>query len=88
MQDGIYSTVDNTRLLAAQKLGVNVNAAAHAYDEALPESMLSRFKNNKTGEYATTWGQAVEYRVANQSGGYAKTYAGTGSFTPPEVKSQ
>jgi hypothetical protein len=87
MQDGIYSTVDNTRLLAAQKLGIDLKSTAHAFDEALPEGMLNRFKNNKTGEYAKTWGQAVEYRVANQTGGYAKTYEGTGSFVQPEVKS-
>jgi hypothetical protein len=87
MGDGFYSTVDNTRLLAAQKLGVDIKATVHSFDEALPESMLNRFKNNKTSEYAKTWGQAIEYRVANQSKGYAKTYKGKGSFVQPEAKS-
>lgn len=88
MQDGIYSTIDNTRLLAAQRLGLDIKAIAHSFDEALPESMLERFKNNKTGEFAKTWGEAVEFRVANQSGGYAKSTEGVGSFVQPKVKSE
>jgi RHS repeat-associated protein len=88
MPDGIYSTIDNTRLLAAQRLGHDIKAVAHAFDEALPESMLSRFKNNKTGEYAKTWGEAVEFRVGNQSGGYANSTQGVGSFVQPKIKSE
>jgi hypothetical protein len=64
MKDGMYSTIDNTRLLAAQELNVEIKYYPHAFDEALPKEMLTRFENpNVAGEYAKTWGQAVEFRV-------------------------
>ena len=87
MGDGIYSTVDNTRLLAAQKLGVNIKSNAHLFGDALPESMLQRFKNNATGEYAKTWGEAIEYRTGNQTGGFAEKHGSNGTFVQPEIKS-
>lgn len=88
MSDGIYSTVDNTRLLAAQKLGVNVKANTHLFSDPLPESMLGRFKNNATGQYAKTWGEAIEFRSSNQTGGFAKEHGTNGTFIQPKANSQ
>jgi hypothetical protein len=87
MEDGIYSSVDNTRLLAAQRLGVNIKSAVHTFDEALPENMVKWYKNNKTGEYAKTWGEAIQFRTSNQSGGFAKQYGSNGTFVQPEIRS-
>jgi RHS repeat-associated protein len=89
MQDGMYTTVDNTRLLAAQNEGLNISANVHKYTDALPESMLERFENpNQAGQYAKTWGEAVEYRTNSQNASYRENYGGTGSFVQPQVNSQ
>lgn len=87
MSDGMYSTVDNTRLLAAQRLGVNIKATVHASGDALPDGMLDRFKNNATGGYAKTWGEAIEFRTGNQSGGFAEQHGSNGTFVQPEIRS-
>jgi len=57
MKDGIFTTVDNTRLLAAQKTGIDVQAVAHNYDDLIPEDMAKRFLNKK-GEVPKTWGRS------------------------------
>ena len=49
MKDGIFTTVDNTRLVSAQEVGVNVQAVAHNYDDLIPEDMAQRFLNKKRG---------------------------------------
>jgi RHS repeat-associated protein len=87
MGDGIYSTVDNTRLLAAQKLGLNIKATVHAFGDALPEGMQNRFKSNATGSYAKTWGEAIEFRTGNQSGGFSEQHGSNGTFIQPEIRS-
>lgn len=90
MRDGMASSIDNTRLLAAQNEGLkNVNARIYAYDDALPDNMLTRFENpQKPGEYASTWGQAVEFRTQSQSSQFRQQHGGTGTFNQPKVNSQ
>ncbi len=89
MKDGIYTTVDNTRLIAAENLGVDVKATAHTYEEALPESMSTRFANpDGSGQYAKTWGEAVEFRTNDQSAAFRKAYGGTGTFVRPKINSR
>lgn len=59
--DGL-TTIDNTRVLAAQDAGLTrIPAAVHDADEALPASMDGRFGDSKT------WGEALEYRTSRQN---------------------
>jgi hypothetical protein len=61
---GRLVTVDNTRVLAAHMTGTPVQALVHGAGEALPASMAGRFGT------ATTWGGAVEARIAGQNAAY------------------
>lgn len=83
MKDNIYTTVDNTRLLAAQKAGINVKAVAHNYDDLIPEEMANRFLN-KQGVAPKTWGEAVENRIQNQNKQF-RTNNANGSFVEPKA---
>ena len=89
LDDGMYTTIDNTRLLAAQNENLSIKANIHNYNDALPDGMLNRFKSpNKRGEFAKTWGEAVEFRTNSQGSDFKKNYGGTGSFVQPKIKSQ
>jgi hypothetical protein len=56
-----FTTVDNTRPAIMQSLGkTEIPAVIHAPSESLPASMNGRFGN------ATTWGEAISNRTANQ----------------------
>ena len=89
MQDGMYSSIDNTRLLAAQNEGMGIKGIVHNYSELLPDEMAKRFGlKSKTGEYAKTWGEAVEYRIQNQSKAFREAYTGTGTFVKPKINSR
>ena len=57
-------TIDNTRLLAAHMTDTPVDAVIHGAGEMLPESMAGRFGD------ATTWGEAVTYRIGRQNAAY------------------
>lgn len=79
-----YTTVDNTRLLAARRTGIEVRANAHNYDDLIPEDMAVRFANKK-GELPTTWGEAIENRIKNQNSTFKSNYE-SGSFVEPKSK--
>ena len=65
MPDGDYTSIDNTRVAAARRAGIEVEATVHAYDEPLPDEYIDRFTTRKgTPE---TWGDAVELRIQNQN---------------------
>jgi hypothetical protein len=66
MEDNMYTTVDNTRLLAAKKVGIDVKANVHNFDDAISPEMGKRFLNKK-GELPKTWGEAVQNRINSQS---------------------
>lgn len=54
-------TIDNTRPAVAQELDIpEIPANVHAPDDPLPEDMIGRFGDAKT------WGEALQYRTANQ----------------------
>lgn len=84
MEDGIYTTVDNTRLLAAKKTGTLVRANAHNYNDVIPEDMAVRFANKK-GELPKTWRDAVFNRVKNQNSQFRNNHP-SGSFVNPTAK--
>jgi hypothetical protein len=70
MNDGKFTSVDNTRLKAARKLNAKVKAIVHDFDEPLTGKQRKRFR--ETG--AKTWGEAVTRRLQTQSEEFAKKY--------------
>jgi hypothetical protein len=83
MEDNIYTTVDNTRLMAAQKAGIDVQATAHNFDDLIPEEMAKRFMA-KDGSLPKTWGEAVKNRIQNQNKQF-RTSNENGSFVQPKA---
>jgi hypothetical protein len=47
MRDGAIITVDNTRVLAAHKVGIKAKAIIRNYDELLSKNMSIRFTTKK-----------------------------------------
>jgi hypothetical protein len=84
MKDGMYTAVDNTRLLAAQVVGIDAKAIAHSFDDLIPADMAKRFLNKK-GVAPTTWGEAVQNRIQGQNSQF-RTGNTNGSFVRPTAK--
>jgi len=82
MKDGFFTSVDNTRLLAAQKVGIDIEANAHQYTDAIPESIAIRFAA-KNGSLPKTWGDAVKNRIAGQNKSFRSNE--NGSFIKPKT---
>ncbi|MGO1298985.1 MAG: RHS repeat-associated core domain-containing protein, partial [Vibrio sp.] len=72
MGDGGLTTIDNTRVLAASRAGVNVRANIHNASEALPADMVERFTTKKG--VPSTWGEAILLRIGKQNAGFRNTY--------------
>jgi hypothetical protein len=87
MSDGLLTSVDNTRVLAAQLSGTKVKAVVHAFEEAIPAGQAERFILKKTGAVPTTWGQAAEFRIQNQSASFRNAYP-NGSTVQLKTKAQ
>lgn len=64
MPDGVYTTVDNTRVVSAKEAGINVLANVHGYNDPLPTEYIDRFTTRKGRP--ETWGDAVRLRVGKQ----------------------
>lgn len=72
MPDGKLIAIDNTRVLAASRAGIKVEARVHDASEALPTEYIERFRTRKGTP--STWGDAVDLRIGNQSAGYRNKY--------------
>jgi len=81
MSDNMYTTVDNTRLLAAKRAGIDIKANVHNFDDLIDTDMAKRFLNKK-GEAPKTWGEAVQNRINNQKKTFRENYQ-SGSFVEP-----
>lgn len=83
MPDGLYTTIDNTRVVAAREVGIDVQAKIHNYNEPLPIEHIERF-TTKAG-VPTTWGEAIELRIGKQKASFrnANPY---GSFEMENIK--
>jgi len=68
MPDGIYTTMDNTRVASAREAGIDVQANVHGYDELLPSEYIERFTTKKG--VPKTWGEAIELRVGKQKASF------------------
>jgi len=75
MQDGSLTSLDNTRIAAADLAGVKVKARVSNFDDLLPDDadFVSRFVG-RNGEIPKTFGEAVENRVSNQKKVFRETY--------------
>ncbi len=80
MPDGGITTLDNTRVLAAHQAGINVQARVHWYDDVLPMSNVERFTAPK-GDVPTSWGEAVQNRIAAQNASYQIRWPSGSPFT-------
>nr|EKW2927333.1 hypothetical protein [Citrobacter amalonaticus] len=72
MADGKLTTVDNSRVLAASRAGIKVDARIHDASEALPPELIGRL-TTKRGT-PSTWGGAIDLRIGKQSAGYRNQY--------------
>ena len=68
MPDGIYTTIDNTRVVSAREAGINVEANVHGYNDPLPSEYIERFTTKKG--VPKTWGEAIELRVGKQKASF------------------
>ena len=68
MPDGIYTTIDNTRVVSAREAGINVKANVHGYNAPLPSGYIERFTTKKG--VPKTWGEAIELRVGKQKASF------------------
>jgi hypothetical protein len=82
MPDGQLTSLDNTRIVAAREAGIDVKANIRAFDEPLSAAEITRFTKN--GKVPSTWGDAVNVRIASQSGKFPVNYP-YGSDKLPKV---
>ena len=68
MPDGIYTTIDNTRVVSAREAGINVQANVYGYNDPLPSEYIERFTIKKG--VPKTWGEAIELRVGKQKASF------------------
>ena len=68
MPDGIYTTIDNTRVVSAREAGINVKTNVHGYNDPLPNEYIDRFTTKKG--VPKTWGKAIELRVGKQKASF------------------
>ena len=88
MEDGIYSSVDHARLMAAEQLGLKAEANAHNFNDPIPYKRAREIAGDKVDDanLPKTWGDAIKVRVDGQGKKYA-TENPNGSFNRPKVKS-
>ena len=73
MTDGGLTAIDNTRVLAARRAGIDVQATIHGHADPLPSEYISRFTTRRGG-VASTWGEAIANRIGAQSAKYRDSY--------------
>lgn len=82
MPDGVYTTIDNTRVVSAREAGIDVQAI-HNYNDPLPIEYVERF-TTKQG-VPTTWGEAIELRIGKQKATFRNANP-FGSFEMENIK--
>ena len=66
MPDGKYTTIDNTRVYAAQQAGIDVVANVHEYSEKIIDRKRA-IQLSRGRKVPQTWGEAVLNRIAGQN---------------------
>jgi RHS repeat-associated protein len=72
MSDGKLTTIDNTRILAASRAGIKVQARIHEGSAPLPTEFIERFTTKKG--VPSTWDEAIRLRIGKQVSGYKNGY--------------
>ncbi len=91
MPDGKLTSIDNSRVSAAKEVGISIKANVRNYDEKLSSEVLDskrfikRGTKGETPENPTTWGEAIDNRIANQSAHFRSKEGGQGSHDLPRV---
>ena len=80
LADGKLTTLDNTRVLAASRAGVNVQARIHNATDAIPASISGRFAD-RAGNIPTNFGEAVLNRIGRQNAGFRRNYPNGSQIT-------
>lgn len=80
MRDGGLTSIDNTRLLAAKRAGIDVQANVHGFDDPIASELAARFVSRK-GVTPSTWGEAIMNRIGGQNSVYRSTYPFGSPFT-------
>lgn len=83
MPDGKLTTIDNTRLLAAQTVGIKAKVVIHSFNEKIPDRVTKDRLTTKKGR-PKTWGEAVKLRIEKQNSSYRKNNP-NGSKKPNKV---
>ena len=84
MPDGLYTTLDNTRVVAAREVGIEVQANIHGYNDIIPESSIVERLTTPKG-VPVTWGDAVNLRIGKQKASFRNNYP-FGSFDMETIK--
>lgn len=71
MPDGKLTSIDNTRLIAAQMVGIKAKVVIHDYNEKIYDKVTKKRLSTEKGS-PKTWGDAVDLRIAKQSSKYRK----------------
>jgi hypothetical protein len=77
MSDGSFTTFDNTRLLAADRAGIDVQAVIHEAGETFPTGRWTP----RNEIQPSTWEDAVTTRIQQQNSAYRNTYPTGSPFT-------
>ena len=77
MSDGTLTTFDNSRLLAAQRAGIDVRAIVRESDAAFPAGRWTP----RSGTNPGTWGEAVQSRIQQQNRQFREQYPNGSNFT-------
>jgi hypothetical protein len=86
MPEGGYSSLDNTRVLAARKAGIDIKANMRSYNDPLPETMARRFGHPQLSNvFAKTWGEALEYRLLRQNSSFINENFPVGTYEAPKI---
>lgn len=72
MSDGGLTTIGNTRVLAASRANVNVQARVHDGNSPLPNEFIEGFMTKKG--IPVTWEDAIMLRIGKQNSGYRNMY--------------
>jgi RHS repeat-associated protein len=72
MPDGELTAVDNTRVLAGHRAGIDVRATIHAADDLLPPEYVERFTTS--AGVPKTWGDAILLRIQKQGAAFRRRY--------------
>jgi len=75
MADGLVTSFDNTRVLAAARAGINVEARIWDASSSFPAGRWAA----KDGTIPNTWGEAINMRIQQQNRGFRTKYP-NGSF--------